>query len=143
MEHSLHYHLRACHTNCQKAIISDIREHTELRPGEPKILEFLMEHEPCEQKEIAAGCSLDSASVTGILGRMETRGLIRREMKNGNRRSLYVSMTEHGSALAKEVEAAFSRADERAVRGLSGEAQEELMRLLDLVNHNFLESSEG
>ena len=52
-------------------------------------------------------------------------------------------MTEHGSALAKEVEAAFSRADERAVRGLSGEAQEELMRLLDLVNHNFLESSEG
>lgn len=124
MENSLHYYLRACHTNCQKAIISDIREHTELRPGEPKILEFLMEHEPCEQKEIAAGCSLDSASVTGILGRMETRGLIRREMKNGNRRSLYVSMTEHGSALAKEVEAAFSRADERgsagAVRGGAG-----------------------
>lgn len=45
--------------------------------------------------------------------------------------------------IAKEVEAAFSRADERAVRGLSGEVQEELMRLLDLVNHNFLESSEG
>ena len=54
-----------------------------------------------------------------------------------------VCITEHGSALAKEVEAAFSRADERAVRGLSGEVQEELMRLLDLVNHNFLESSEG
>ena len=73
MEHSLHYQLRACHTNCQKAIITKLRQTGDLRPGEPKILEFLLEHEPCEQKTIAAGCGLDPASVTGILGRMESR----------------------------------------------------------------------
>lgn len=71
MENSLHYKLRICHTNCQKSIVTDIKSKTDLRPGEPKILEFLAEHEPCEQKVIAAGCNLDSASVTGILGRME------------------------------------------------------------------------
>ena len=76
MEHSLHYQLRACHTSCQKAIIARLRQTGDLRPGEPKILEFLLEHEPCEQKTIAAGCGLDPASVTGILGRMEGRGLV-------------------------------------------------------------------
>lgn len=97
--------------NCQKAIVSDIKKKTGLRPGEPKILEFLSEHEPCEQKDIAAGCNLDSASVTGILGRMETRGLVMREMKNGNRRSLYVSMTEHGKEMMQDVEETFALVD--------------------------------
>ena len=101
MENSLHYKLRICHTNCQKSIVIDIKSKTDLRPGEPKILEFLAEHEPCEQKVIAAGCNLDSASVTGILGRMEKRGLIKRETKNGNRRSLYVSRTEHGEQMTQ------------------------------------------
>ena len=75
-------------TNCgsairtvRKSIVTDIKHKTDLRPGEPKILEFLAEHEPCEQKVIAAGCNLDSASVTGILGRMEKRELIKRETK--------------------------------------------------------------
>lgn len=90
MENSIHYKLRECHTNCQKTIIGRIKENTDLRPGEPKILEFLLEHEPCEQKQIATGCSLDSASVTGILGRMEKRGLVKRENMNGNRRSMSV-----------------------------------------------------
>ncbi len=53
MENSLHYKLRICHTNCQKSIVIDIKSKTDLRPGEPKILEFLAEHEPCEQKVIA------------------------------------------------------------------------------------------
>ena len=109
MENSLHYKLRICHTNCQKSIVTDIKHKTDLRPGEPKILEFLAEHEPCEQKVIAAGCNLDSASVTGILGRMEKRGLIKRETKNGNRRSLYVSRTEHGEQMTEVVEDIYIR----------------------------------
>ena len=52
MENSLHYKLRICHTNCQKSIVIDLKSKTDLRPGEPKILEFLAEHEPCEQKEM-------------------------------------------------------------------------------------------
>ena len=136
MENSLHYKLRACHTNCQKAIIQHIKTKTDLRPGEPKILEFLAEHEPCEQKEIAAGCNLDSASVTGILRRMETRNLVKRETKNGNRRSLYVSMTEYGRDMAEDVEDTFSFVDQRVVKGLSKEEINEFVRLLDIVNNN-------
>lgn len=73
MKDSLHYRLRACHLSCQKMIVQDLKNETNLKPGEPKILEFLAEHEPFEQKAIAHGCDLDSASVTGILRRMEDR----------------------------------------------------------------------
>ena len=139
MENSIHYKLRECHTNCQKTIIGRIKENADLRPGEPKILEFLMEHEPCEQKQIAAGCSLDSASVTGILGRMEKRGLVKRENMNGNRRSLYVSMTDEGRRLSKVVEDAFLAVDNAAVKGMSEDEVSEFMRLLGIINNNLTE----
>ena len=48
MKDSLHYRLRACHLSCQKRIVQDLKNETDLKPGEPKILEFLAEHEPCE-----------------------------------------------------------------------------------------------
>ena len=143
MEHSLHYQLRACHTNCQKAIIARLRRQGDLRPGEPKILEFLLEHEPCEQKTIAAGCGLDPASVTGILGRMERRGLVERSGRDGNRRSLFVTMTPYGKTLAGEVEDTFAFVDCRAVEGLSEREQQEFLRLLGIVNCNLEYLTEG
>lgn len=139
MENSIHYKLRECHTNCQKTIIGRIKENTDLRPGEPKILEFLLEHEPCEQKQIATGCSLDSASVTGILGRMEKRGLVKRENMNGNRRSLYVSMTDEGRRLSKVVEDTFLSVDSAAIKGMSEDEVSEFMRLLGIINNNLTE----
>lgn len=139
MENSIHYKLRECHTNCQKTIIGQIKENTDLRPGEPKILEFLLEHEPCEQKQIATGCSLDSASVTGILGRMEKRGLVKRENMNGNRRSLYVSMTDEGRRLSKVVEDTFLAVDSAAIKGMSDDEVSEFMRLLGIINNNLTE----
>lgn len=139
MENSIHYKLRECHTNCQKTIIGRIKENTDLRPGEPKILEFLLEHEPCEQKQIATGCSLDTASVTGILGRMEKRGLVKRENMNGNRRSLYVSMTDEGRRLSKVVEDTFLAVDSAAIKGMSDDEVSEFMRLLGIINNNLTE----
>ena len=133
MENSLHYKLRICHTNCQKSIVTDIKHKTDLRPGEPKILEFLAEHEPCEQKVIAA---------TGILGRMEKRELIKRETKNGNRRSLYVSRTEHGDQMTEVVEETFTFVDKRAVEGLTKAEVKELERLLERVSQNLVALSE-
>lgn len=50
MENSLHYKLRICHTNCQKSIVIDIKSKTDLRPGEPKILEFLAEQSHVNRK---------------------------------------------------------------------------------------------
>lgn len=139
MENALHYKIRACHTQYQKEIVAHIHKRTELRPGEPKILEYLLEHEPCEQKQIATGCSLDPASVTGILKRMEERDLITREMKHGNRRSLYVSLTDFGEEMAEKVEESFAVIDAAAQREIAEEELEQFERILEKIQKNLSE----
>lgn len=69
---------------------------------------------------------------------MEKRGLIKRETKNGNRRSLYVSRTEHGEQMTEVVEETFTFVDKRAVEGLTTAEVEELERLLERVSQNLV-----
>ncbi len=143
MKNSLHYKLRASNTICQKSIIQALQQSTDLRIGEPKILEFLSENEPCEQKTIAKGCDLDPASVTGILGRMEDRGLIMRKTHPGNRRSLFVSMTEEGHTYVQYIEKIFKKIDSIALKDFTNEEKTELFRLLDKIYLNLKEGNEN
>lgn len=137
MKDSLHYRLRACHLSCQKMIVQDLKNETDLKPGEPKILEFLAEHEPFEQKAIAHGCDLDSASVTGILRRMEDHGLDHREMKGRQPPALFMSsMTPLGRSRLLHVEQTFQKIDEMALSGFSDKDREAFFHMLDLVYRN-------
>lgn len=77
--------------------------------------------------------------MTGILRRMETRNLVKRETKNGNHRSLYVSMTEYGKEMAENVEDTFSFVDQRVVKGMSQKEINEFMRLLEIANNNLID----
>ena len=67
-----------------------------LTAGQPKVLDYLGLHNGSVQKAIAAGCQIDPATLTGILNRMEEKGLIYRQTENGNRRSLHVYLTDEG-----------------------------------------------
>jgi DNA-binding MarR family transcriptional regulator len=49
---------------------------------------------------LAAGLHLSQPTVTGILGRLERRGLIRRERSQSDRRSIPAIVTDEGRALA-------------------------------------------
>lgn len=64
-----------------------------LSPGQPKILEFLLQTGESNQKSIADYCEIEPATAGTILGRMERDGLIARARHEGNRRSLYVTLT--------------------------------------------------
>lgn len=70
---------------------------------------------------------------------MEARNLVKRETKNGNRRSLYVSMTEYGKEMAENVEDTFSFVDQRVVKGMSQKEINEFMRLLEIANNNLID----
>ena len=59
-----------------------------LSPGQPKILEYLLQTGESNQKAIALHCEIEPATVGSILTRMERDGLIARAQHAGNRRSL-------------------------------------------------------
>ena len=95
MEESFHYQLMSSHINLQKQLFASLK-HTGLTSGQPKILDYLQDHNGATQKDIALACHIEAASLTSILSGMEKKGMIERKALNGNRRSLHVFLTEKG-----------------------------------------------
>lgn len=128
----LHYLLMKAHTQVNRQIMTEAAA-LGLSPGQPKVLECLLACGECNQKTIAGYCEIEQATVGSILLRMERDGLVCRTQKDGNRRSLYVSLTEHGHQVAVQVQQIFQRADARAQAGLTREECLYLQQLLQKV----------
>ena len=93
MKESLHYLLMANHFMIQKALVTSVKD-TGLTSGQPKVLDYLKNHNGAVQKDIAAGCHIEPASLTAILNGMETKGLIERRLCPDNHRLVNVYLTE-------------------------------------------------
>lgn len=122
MEDTLHYLIMANQMLVQRGLLERLKN-TGLTIGQPKVLDYLRDHDGSSQKEIAQGCFLEAGSLTSILNRMEEKGLIERRMLNGNRRTFHVFLTEAGWKSQKLVEEAFLEIEKQALKGM---AQEEL-----------------
>lgn len=137
MDTSFHYLLMANQALLHKKLLSGLKD-TELSLGQPKILEYLREHNGSSQKDIAKGCHIEAGSLTSVLGRMEEKGMIERKMLNGNRRSLYVFLTEKGERLQEVVEKEFAFLEEKAFEGISDEEKEKFMDVFSRINDNLM-----
>lgn len=119
----------------QKELLARLKD-TGLTIGQPKILDYLKDHDGAGQKDIARGCHIEPGTLTTLLNRMEDIGLVERRTLNGNRRSLYVFLTEKGKQQVALVTEAFSAMEEEAFRGISETECEILMRLMHQVYEN-------
>lgn len=135
MTKSLHYLLMSNHLLFQKELISAIKD-TELTSGQPKVLDYLIHNNGAVQKDIAVACHIEPATLTSVLLGMENKGLITREMKNGNRRSLYVFLTEKGTALAKRVKKEFDIIETAALNGFTDSEKQQLLIFLSRISDN-------
>ena len=135
MSHSLHYLIMAEQSLFQKELLARLKD-TGLTIGQPKILDYLKDHDGAGQKDIAGGCHIEPGTLTTLLNRMEDAGLVERRTLNGNRRSLYVFLTEKGKQQVALVTEAFSSMEEEAFRGMSETECETLMRLMHRVYEN-------
>jgi len=123
MEQSLHYLLMISHTLFQKRVFAQFAQKG-LTAGQPKILDYLGKHNGCVQKNIAEGCQIEPATLTGILNRMEEKGLLQRRMENGNRRSFNIYLTELGWQKQKEITAIFEQQEKQVLSYLTMQEQQ-------------------
>ena len=135
MDDSLHYLIMANQMLVQKALLYKLKD-TGLTIGQPKILDYLSRHNGSNQKEIARACFLEAGSLTTILNKMEEKGLIRRQILNGNRRSFHIFMTESGKKNQKLVEEAFKKIEKTALNGISEEEQKLFMDIFCRIYRN-------
>ncbi len=119
MESSFHYLMTVNQLRFYKSVYSKL-EGTGLTFGQPKILEYICIHSGCLQKDIANGWCIEPASVTSLLLRMETQGLVKR-VCDVDKRSHRVFPTEKGVALNRLICRAFEDTEKTAFGGFSQE----------------------
>ena len=135
MDDSFHYLSMTNHMTIQKKLMEQLAD-TGLTLGQPKVLDYLKDHDGASQKEIAAGCLIEAGSLTSILNRMEEKGLIERKMLNGNRRTFHIFMTESGKKNQKLVEEASKKIEKTALNGISEEEQKLFMDIFCRIYQN-------
>ena len=126
---SLHYLLMKSNSILAKNIMFNANK-IGLTSGQPKILYCLSKFKEMDQKTIANYCEIEQATVGSILLRMEKAGLVVRRQKEGNRRSLYVSMTQKGEEAARQLTGIFHGVEAAAASDLSEGEVAELKELL-------------
>lgn len=134
---SFHYLSMAVHSMIQKNFMEQVKP-SGLTSGQPKVLDYLRDHNGANQKEIAAACHIEPGSLTSVLNRMEENGLIERRMLDGNRRTFYIFMTEKGTQLKDIVEKNFVSIEKKAFRNISSEEQVVFMETFSKIYENLM-----
>ncbi|MBM6924731.1 MarR family winged helix-turn-helix transcriptional regulator [Pseudoflavonifractor phocaeensis] len=127
MDTSFHYLLAASAALFQRKVMAGLSD-SGLTAGQPKVLDYLGLHDGSMQKDIAAGCQIDPATLTGLLNRMEEKGLIQRRVQPEDRRSFHVYLTEQGRDRQRLVRRTLEQMGDEVLAGFS---REERMRLED------------
>lgn len=135
MKDTLHYLIMANQMLVQRQLLDQLKN-TDLTIGQPKVLDYLADHDGSSQKEIAKGCFLEAGSLTSILNRMEAKGLIERRMLHGNRRTWYVFLTEQGKTYQKLVQEVFVQIEKQALEGISQEELDAFMKIQKKIYEN-------
>ncbi len=138
MDNSLHYLLLATQGLFQRKVMHALSG-TGLTAGQPKILDYLGLHDGSMQKNIATACQIDPATLTGLLNRMEEKGLIERRCVPGDRRSFHVYLTEAGWACQKQVRETLERLETELLSALDGPEQTQLLNLLERLCEHMID----
>ena len=112
----------------------------ELSAGQPKVLEYLIEHDGVAQKDIAEACIIEPATATSLLARMEKTGLIDRRSREDDKRYILVYLTEKGRARAEASVNVLSDVEEHVFEGFSDAEREAFISYLERVNGNLRKS---
>lgn len=141
MNKTLHNLLLITQSTFHKKVFGNLID-TGLTSGQPKVLDYLKYHDGCVQKDIATACEIESSTVTSLLFKMEEDGLIYRKMLNGNRRSLYVFLTDKGRKSLEKVSNVFEELERVAFDGFSKEAQMDFLEKFLTIYNNLIREDE-
>ena len=105
----------------------------DLTPVQYAVLYCLWENDKKSPKEIAERLKLENSTISGILERMEKKGLIKRMISKEDRRFIQIMLTEKGAALEEDVLAAVEKVNEEVMSVFSKEECENLKTQLRVL----------
>ena len=106
----------------------DVYDVTPIQHG---VLKCLWEKDLHNPKEIAEKLGIENSTISGILERMEKKGLIVRSIDTNDRRYIRVDLTEEGRSLEKDIDQTVSEVNDKVLEGFSDKDIEMLKSLLN------------
>ena len=117
-------------TTAQHAVFQRMTERLseyDITPGQYGILNCLWSHKSVNPKEIAKILCLETSTISGVMDRMQKKGIIDRQVSKEDRRCVQVMLTDVGKELEepvlriveevnKEVMAGFTPAEEALLK---------------------------
>lgn len=108
---------------CQQVALAIFTEEAiqfDVTPTQYSALAFIYNEPGIQQNVLGDRIALDRSSVTKCVEGLETRGLIRRQVDQKDKRARMMYITPDGEAMLKDVSAAARRARHRIERKLGG-----------------------
>lgn len=119
-----------------KGLAADYQQHFDITVAEWRVLVHLTQQSEISVRDMFDRVDMDRARVTRTVQRLQARGLVDKRRHPDDRRLLQLALTRKGSDLASELSVVAERFAHRAVRGIDAEAQQTLLRLIDMVEAN-------
>jgi MarR family transcriptional regulator, organic hydroperoxide resistance regulator len=107
-----------------------------LHPGQEMVLTELWEQDGLRGGELAERLGVEPPTVTKMLRRLESCGLLERRPDPRDARSFRVYLTDEGRSLEEAVSRCWERAEQRTLAGMSAEERRDFHRLLTKVRAN-------
>lgn len=114
-----------------------MRDLSEGRGSQKRILILLLETGPITQRELTERLGIQPGSASEVISKLENAGLVTRTESEADRRTVDVALTEEGSRLAEEAKAQRAGRHGEMFSALSGEERAQLLGLLERVNQDW------
>ncbi len=107
-----------------------------LHPGQPRLLEYIMEHPGCTQKEAADELDVTPASAAASLKRLEKAGFVRRTQDDQDARRNRLYITGDGQGRMEEIRSRFRQLDEEMFGGMTEDEVEAFKKACEKMFDN-------
>ena len=126
-------------SNAQNAVYNYLKKRLsdyDITPSQYALLQCLYAQDGLTPSQLAQALRLDTSSITGILGRLEKKGLIDRVYSQEDRRSVSIHLREEGKTLWTQVDRVIEDANAKITQGLDADRYAQLLSSLSLLEHN-------
>jgi DNA-binding MarR family transcriptional regulator len=113
----------------QRADLPTLASEFELSPAQCHVLHLIEPHRPIPMGRLAEALACDASNVTGLVDRLESRGLVRRQLSAADRRVKVLELTPAGARLRSIVLQRMTKPPESFGR-LSASEQRTLVKIL-------------
>ena len=114
----------------QRASLPTLAAELDLSPAQCQVLHVIAPGRPIPMRELAEALACDASNVTGLVDRLESRGLVHRRPSTEDRRVRVLGLTPAG-ARVRAVLVARMAAPPKTLSRLSVDEQRALARLLE------------